>query len=307
MNPLFPEIPEWLHEAYPFEPHTLELSGEVMSFVDEGPRDSAAFVLLHGSPAWSFLFRDAIFRMREHARVVAPDLIGFGLSSKPADATYHTLDRHIANLTEFIDRLPLERLVLVLHGSAGPIGLAYAAAHPERLERLVLVNAWGTMVPNIDPKKASVLRGHGIMARLFGKSSVESTVSAQVNRKLDDMTIEAYKFPFHSGVPVAVRAFCDILFEPDAATTARMKEIDAGLKKITTRAEILHGLKDPVLTRLPAYLLRDALKSAHEPVFLPKASHLLPEDAPDEFYELLARQEKAEPESAGDALFNILT
>jgi pimeloyl-ACP methyl ester carboxylesterase len=300
-------VPEWLHEAYPFQTHTLEVQGETISFVDEGPRDGACFLLVHGSPAWSFLFRDAISRLRENARVIALDMVGFGLSSKPANPAYHTLERHIANLAQFIEALHLEHFALVLHGSAGPIGLAYAAARPESLDRLVLVNTWGTMVPNIDPKKASVLRGHGIMGKLFGKASVENTVSAQVAHKLDDMTIEAYKFPFQESSPAAVKAFCDMLFEPDAATVATMKNVEAGLKKITAKAEILHGLKDPVLTRLPAYLLRDALKSSHEPMFLPNASHLLPEDAPEEFFAQLTRQEKAQAEAAGDALFNILT
>src|SRR6202012_1529236 len=107
------------------------------SFVDDGPRHGACFVLLHGSPAWSFLFRDALARLRAQARVIAPDLVGFGLSSKPADVAYHTLERHIAVITEFLDRLSLNTFSLVLHGSAGPIGLAYAAAHPDRVDRLI--------------------------------------------------------------------------------------------------------------------------------------------------------------------------
>lgn len=307
MTSQFPELPEWLHEAYPFQTRAFEVGGETITFADEGPRDAAAFVLVHGSPVWSFLFRDAIFRLRDTARVIAPDLVGFGLSSKPEDVAYHTIERHVANLTAFLDSLTLDRFSLVLHGSSGPIGLAFAAAQPDRIERLVLVNTWGTIVPNIDPKKASLLRGHGIMGKLFGKSSVEATVSAEVARKLDDMTIEAYKFPFQEAPPTAVKAFCDMLFEPDAGTLATMRNVEASLKKITAKAEIMHGLKDPVLTRLPAYLLRDALKSSHEPMFLPNASHLLPEDAPEEFFAQLTRQENTDAQTAGDALFKILT
>src|SRR5690242_5835606 len=103
MKDRFPGIPEWLHEAYPFEVHAFEVAGETMRFVDEGPRDAPAFVMVHGSPAWSFLFRDAIFRMRDTTRVIAPDMVGFGLSSKPEAASYHTLERHTANLAAFLD------------------------------------------------------------------------------------------------------------------------------------------------------------------------------------------------------------
>src|SRR5690242_8414459 len=125
MTSRFPEIPEWLHEAFPFQTRTLDVQGERISFVDEGPRDGICFVLVHGSPTWSFLYRNAVARLRQHARVIALDLVGFGLSSKPADPAFHTLERHISLLTEFLDRLNLERMALVLHGSAGPIGLAY--------------------------------------------------------------------------------------------------------------------------------------------------------------------------------------
>ena len=66
-------------------------TGEMMSFVDEGPEAAPPLLLLHGNLTWSFLFRDLIARARGRFRVIAPDLVGFGLSSKPRDPGCYTL------------------------------------------------------------------------------------------------------------------------------------------------------------------------------------------------------------------------
>jgi haloalkane dehalogenase len=92
--PQQPDIPEWLRESYPFHTRTLQLGAYGMSFVDEGPADAPAFLLLHGNPTWSFLYRDLIQRLRPKYRVVAPDHVGFGLSDQPNSAAYHTLAKH---------------------------------------------------------------------------------------------------------------------------------------------------------------------------------------------------------------------
>ena len=64
-----------------------------LHYVDEGPRDGAAVLLMHGEPSWSYLYRHIIKGLvaRGH-RVIAPDLIGFGRSDKPAKRTDYTYD-----------------------------------------------------------------------------------------------------------------------------------------------------------------------------------------------------------------------
>ena len=115
---------------------------ERMNFVDEGPENAPPLVLVHGNLTWSFLFRKLIAEARGHYRVIAPDLVGFGLSSKPRDAAYHTLERHTENLSQLIAELKLPKMTLVLHGMAGVIGFRYAMRFPENVARIVLINAW---------------------------------------------------------------------------------------------------------------------------------------------------------------------
>src|SRR5205823_2498123 len=73
-------------------------------------------------------------------RVVAPDLIGFGLSDKPADIGWYSYDRHVASVVRLVEQLDLRRLTLVVHDWGGPIGLRLAVEHEERIERLVILD-----------------------------------------------------------------------------------------------------------------------------------------------------------------------
>jgi len=74
-----------------------EVDGLRMAYVDAGPPDGEPVVLLHGEPTWSFLYRHVIAELVGAGfRAIAPDLIGFGRSDKPAEVTDHTYARHIA-------------------------------------------------------------------------------------------------------------------------------------------------------------------------------------------------------------------
>lgn len=92
----FTDLPD-----YPFEPHYVEIpdgDGATLRVhvVDEGPRDAAPVVLLHGEPSWSYLYRRMIPPLVEAGhRVVAPDLVGFGRSDKPVATDDYTYARHV--------------------------------------------------------------------------------------------------------------------------------------------------------------------------------------------------------------------
>jgi haloalkane dehalogenase len=134
--------------GYDFEPHYLELSGDLdglrMHRVDEGTGDP--IVLLHGEPTWSYLYRKMIGPLSAKHRVVAPDFIGFGRSDKPIDRDWYTYDRHVDAVVQLLDHLDLRDSTLVVQDWGGPIGLRVAVEHPERFARLVILNT-GIMRP----------------------------------------------------------------------------------------------------------------------------------------------------------------
>ncbi|HEU4326273.1 MAG TPA: alpha/beta fold hydrolase [Roseiflexaceae bacterium] len=134
------ETPAWLDRGeYPFQPHFVDLEAGRMHYVDEG--EGPVVVLVHGTPVWSFLYRDLIKTLSRTHRCIAPDHLGFGLSDKPDGWSYRPED-HARNLRALIERLDLRDITLVVHDFGGPIGLSYAVERPENVARLVVFNTW---------------------------------------------------------------------------------------------------------------------------------------------------------------------
>ena len=110
-----------------------------MHYVDEGEGDIILFV--HGTPAWSFLYREHIAELSKNYRCIAIDHIGFGLSEKP-EAFDEKPESHSFNLTEFIEKLDLKKITIAVHDFGGPIGLSSAIQVHDRIKQVVMFNTW---------------------------------------------------------------------------------------------------------------------------------------------------------------------
>jgi len=117
-------------------------------YLDEGPKDAAPILLLHGEPTWSFLYRKMIpMFVKAGHRVIAPDLIGFGRSDKPTKRTDYTYQRHVDWIKSLMLQLNLTDITLVCQDWGGLIGLRLAAEESQRFGRIVCAN---TMLPTGD-------------------------------------------------------------------------------------------------------------------------------------------------------------
>jgi haloalkane dehalogenase len=125
--------------AYPFQDHWIKLAPGRTHFVDEGYGETLLFV--HGTPSWSFEWRRVISALSSDYRCVAPDLIGFGMSERPADFAY-TPEAHAKVFQEFIQKLDLRDITLVVHDFGGPIALPVCLQDSPRVKRLVIINTW---------------------------------------------------------------------------------------------------------------------------------------------------------------------
>ena len=134
--------PDWVSDdMYPFGSRFFSApSGHRMHFVDEGEGEPLVFV--HGNPAWSFEFRHPIRELRSEFRCVAPDHIGFGLSSRSARREDHHPESHAQRFAALLDHLDLRDITLFMTDWGGPIGLDFARRHPDRVKRLVIANTW---------------------------------------------------------------------------------------------------------------------------------------------------------------------
>lgn len=131
---------DWLDTSeYPFKPHYLQIDKHQMHYIDEGIGEILLFV--HGTPSWSYDFRNLIRALSKHHRCIAIDHIGFGLSDKPKNYSYTTTN-HSNNLEQFISELQLKNITLIMHDFGAPIGFKYAIDNPGNIKRIVVLNAW---------------------------------------------------------------------------------------------------------------------------------------------------------------------
>lgn len=113
-----------------------------MAYVADGPEDGPVALLLHGEPSWSFLYREVIPVLAGAGiRAVAPDLVGFGRSDKPAEPGDHSYARHVEWVRQLaFDELDLHRVTLLGQDWGGLIGLRLFAEHPHRFVGAVAAN-----------------------------------------------------------------------------------------------------------------------------------------------------------------------
>ncbi len=135
--------------GYPFEPRYVDVprgdgDGTLrIHYIDEGPSDGEVVLLLHGEPSWSYLYRRMIPIIADAGhRAVAPDLVGFGRSDKPAARTDYTYQRHVDWTWAAADALGLDGITLVCQDWGGLIGLRLVGEHPDRFARVVAANTF---------------------------------------------------------------------------------------------------------------------------------------------------------------------
>jgi haloalkane dehalogenase len=140
--------PEERFESLPgfaFEPHYVEVdSGRIrVHYLDEGPRDAQVVLLMHGEPSWCYLYRKMIPPLvAAGLRCVAPDLVGFGRSDKPADREDYSYAGHVEWMREALfDAVGLSGVTLVGQDWGGLVGLRLVGEHPDRFARVVVANS----------------------------------------------------------------------------------------------------------------------------------------------------------------------
>jgi pimeloyl-ACP methyl ester carboxylesterase len=145
-------VPRWVGTAqYPFRNQYFTTPHGKMHFIDEGVGEVILFV--HGTPSWSFEYREPIRILRRRFRCVAADHLGFGLSDKPENYDY-SLESHSQNLEALIDHLGLKQLTLVAGDFGVAIAMDVALRRPGLVTKLVLTNSWLWPLEEVEPKLA---------------------------------------------------------------------------------------------------------------------------------------------------------
>jgi haloalkane dehalogenase len=191
----FTELPD-----FPWTPRYVEVAdgdgGALrVACIDEGPREAEPVLLLHGEPSWSFLYRRMIpVLLGAGLRVVAPDLVGFGRSDKPAEPSDYTYARHVEWVrAAVLDELGLTGITLVGQDWGGLIGLRLVAEHPDRFARVVVAN---TGLPTGDSPMSDAFLAWQRFAQTAPQFQVGRIISNGTVTELPPEVVAAYDAPF---------------------------------------------------------------------------------------------------------------
>ena len=185
---------------FPYRPRYVDVdagdgSGPLrMAYVDEGPRDGRVVLLLHGEPSWSFLYRKMIPLIAGAGhRAVAPDLIGFGRSDKPASTDDYTYARHVAWVSSFLDAADLAGITLVCQDWGGLLGLRIVAQQPERFTGVVAAN---TLLPDGSGAPSEAFLNWQRFSQTVEVFPTGMILQGATVTELSDEEVAAYEAPF---------------------------------------------------------------------------------------------------------------
>lgn len=191
-------------DLYPFESNRLNIAGNQMHYLDEGPQDAPVVLMLHGNPTWSFYYRNLVLALRDRFRCIVPDHIGCGLSGKPgADEYPYTLARRISDLDALIKHIkPTAPIHLIVHDWGGMIGFGWAADRPEEIASMVIANTAAFPLPTEKklPPALGLVRNTQLGALLVQGLNAFSGVAARVAFKqpVSAEVRKAYTGPYDS-------------------------------------------------------------------------------------------------------------
>lgn len=180
---------------FDYEPHFVSLAdGMRIHYVDVGPRDALTCLLLHGEPSWSFLYRKMIPILLSHGyRCVAPDLIGFGRSSKPTEQESYSYDAHIGWMSSFMSSVDMDRICLFAQDWGGLIGLRIVPLFESRFVGIAISN---TGLPTGEQKPTKAFLDWQKFSQKVESFPFEFVMQGATTSELDTATLAGYRAPF---------------------------------------------------------------------------------------------------------------
>jgi haloalkane dehalogenase len=284
-----------LEAEYPFKSNFLNLNGLKYHYLDEGA--GKPVLMLHGNPSWSFYYRNLVKALSPDYRCIVPDHIGCGFSDKPNDKNYdYTLAQRVDDLEKLIESLNIkEKITLVLHDWGGMIGMAWAARHPEMVERLVILNTAAFHLPKEKPFPLAlkICRDTALgafLVRGFNAFSLAASFAGCESHPMPTALRKLYRLPYNSWKNriATLRFVQDIPLKKGDRNYDLVTSVSEGLEQFSELpVMILWGEKDFVFDRyfLGEWRRRFPGAEVHS---WPDAGHYVLEDMKEEVIPLIA-------------------
>ena len=184
---------------FPFKTNYMEIRDNEdqalrIHYLDEGPIDGKPVLLMHGEPTWSYLYRKMIPVIADAGyRAIAPDLVGFGRSDKPAAPKDYTYQRHVDWMRTWLNKLHIQKITLVCQDWGGLIGLRLVSQNPESFSRVVTAN---TGLPTGDHPMSDAFLNWRKFSIEVPDFNVGAIVATGCRNPLTEDAVAAYNAPF---------------------------------------------------------------------------------------------------------------
>ncbi|APG62103.1 haloalkane dehalogenase [Sphingorhabdus lutea] len=255
-----------------------------IAYIDTGAKDTGSsdadrtFLCLHGEPSWSFLYRRMIpVFLNSGARVIAPDLLGFGRSDKPAKQSDYSFHFHRNYLLELVERLDLQNITLVVQDWGGLLGLTLPVDEKfrARFSDLIVMNTG-----------LGLGRGmtEGFLAwKNYAMNTPDLPIGSLIARGTPHLTeaeIAAYDAPF----PNADYKAGAQIFPALVPVEPEMEGVDISMaaaqywqKDFNGKSYMAIGAADPVLGVKPMMSLKKIINGCSEPMIIEDGGHFVQE------------------------------
>jgi pimeloyl-ACP methyl ester carboxylesterase len=191
-------------------------NGITLHYASAGSGPLMLFV--HGFPEFWYEWKDLLAEFARDHRAVAPDMRGYNLSSKPARVEQYRARHLVEDLRLLLDHLGARRCTMVAHDWGGAVAWSFAAAHPERLERLVIVNAPHPVIFARELRDNPAQQQASAYMNLFRSDKAERILADDGYARLQRMTLDAWAANGGAATPEDQRAYLDAWSQPGALT-----------------------------------------------------------------------------------------
>ena len=238
-------------------------TGEFNSNVhDVGTGGGLPVMLIHGSgpgvSAWAN-WRQAIPVLARDRRVIAPDMVGFGYTDRPAGIQY-SMDTWVRQGLDLLDALGLEKVHLVGNSFGGALAMALAIRAPERVQRLVLMGSVGVPFPITE----------GLDAVWGYEASFENMrrIMDYFAWSRDLVNDELAKLRYEASIrPGFQESFSAMFPAPRQRWVDAMTSAEADIRALPHETLIIHGREDKVIPLSNSLTLADWIPNAQLHVF----------------------------------------
>ena len=248
-------IPEWILRRLPYNHYNIDVNGKNMHIMEKGKGKPIVFV--HGNPMWGYLYKKVLDQIdSDDARLIVPDLIGFGFSDK-IKISEHSLEAHTEWMASFFKTIKEESVGLVIHDWGGMIGVAGAMRAGKKIDGLVIMNTSVTAPKDgFTPTWFHGLSQLPVISDLlfrvfnFPLSVLKKFEGIPDSYSKDDLKIYKYplkKFKNNAGPLALARMVPNNMNHPSVPIE---KEVEEFLQSYKGPAEIVWGVNDPVMWKL---------------------------------------------------------